>query len=206
MMRSAVLLLLALAVGAGAAFAQDATLRGMVIDAAGEPAAGVPVALHRITDAGGALVDDAVSDADGRFAISVAGDLPDAIYFVAARYGDELYIGPTFRAPFPTAAEYVVQVGVPGTSASALVRGERAGDVVVATPPSLWRWALAAVVLLGIIVVGLLIIARAAGPPDRRRLLIRIARLDEAAAASDPDDPEYLLQRERLLDRLRASH
>lgn len=179
-------------------------LSGVVIDENGAPAAGVPVALHRITDVGGSLVENTESDETGRFQMRIAAAAVDAVYFVAARYRDEMYIGPTFRGPFPDAADYVVQVGIEEASASALIRG---GEVTVGPPPSAWRWALFAVIASAFLLVALLLLRRAFGPAPRRRLLIRIARLDETMAAVDDAEAReaYRTQRERLFERLRTA-
>jgi hypothetical protein len=187
-----------------AAAAQDLVLRGLVLDERGAPAAGVPVALHRIAETGGALVEEATSDADGRFALHVGEPATsEAIFFVVARYHDELYIGPTFRPPFPADAEYVMHVGVEEASASAITRG--AGQVAVAPPASPWRYALLGLLAVAFVAVAGTALARASGPPARRRLLIRIARLDEDIAAADGTAPaDSLAERNRLLERLRS--
>src|SRR5690606_19302509 len=60
---------------------------------------------------------------DGRFLLvsQDTADVPGATYFVASRYRGELYIGAPFQPPLPDGVDYTVQVGVPGTSASALL-------------------------------------------------------------------------------------
>lgn len=191
----------ALFAAASAGVAQE--LRGIVLDEHGAPVQDVPLALHRISDDGGMLVADATSDAAGRFRMAIVGSADDGnIYFVTARYRGELYIGPTFRPPIPGDAEYVVQVGIEEASASAMMRGT--GGVVVGPPPSPWRAALFGVFAIALLVAAALALRRVAGPAPRRRLLIRIARLDEEYAAAGPTD-EYFAERERLLDRLRTA-
>jgi hypothetical protein len=184
---------------------QEQVLRGVVLDESGAPAPGIPLGLHRIGDDGGTFVADATSDAAGRFEMRVeAAASAEHIYFVTARYRDELYIGPTFRPPFPQDADYVVQVGLEETSASALMRG--AGGVVVGPPPSPWRWALLGLFAVALLAATAVLLRRAAGPAPRRRLLIRIARLDEeyAGAGNAEALEDYRTERDRLLDRLRA--
>jgi hypothetical protein len=184
---------------------QEQVLRGVVLDETGAPAREVPLGLHRIGEDGGTFVADATSDADGRFEMRVdAAASAEDIYFVTARYRDELYIGPTFRPPFPQDANYVVQVGLEETSASALMRG--AVGVVVGPPPSPWRWALFGLFAVALLAVGAALLQRAAGPAPRRRLLIRIARLDEEYAGVGRAEglEDYHAERERLLDRLRT--
>jgi hypothetical protein len=184
--------------------ADGAVLRGIVLDETGAPSAGVPVALHRITDAGGGLVENATSDEAGRFELRLADEALDAVYFVAARYREELYIGPTFRPPFPEASDYVVQVGLEEASASALLRGT---DVTIAPPPSPWRWALLGVLILAFLIGAAVLVRRVVGPAPRRRLLIRIAELDEALAGSDDqaETDARQLERDRLFERLRTA-
>lgn len=200
-------------------------LNGVVVDAAGNPVAAVPIALHRVVETGGAMVENVASDSAGQFSIRLREDEPTgALYFVAARYEGELFIGPTFRPPFPDGAQYVVQVGLDATSAARMARGVDPGDVFVRPPASPWRWGIAATVLVAVIGLVAVLIVRARGPDTRRRLLIRIAELDEeraapradgsaeggnAAAVEAPartsDEGEYRALRDDLLDRLRSS-
>jgi hypothetical protein len=232
-----VLLLVAGAPLVGAASAQDAVtqpapaggradqlLVGLVIDADGEPVAAVPVALHRVTGGGGALVDNVTTDDHGRFRIAVPDADPDAVLFVAARYRGELYIGPALRAPFPEDADYVLQVGVEETSAAAIMRATEPAPVAMRPPASPLRWGIAVAVFAALAAVSFLLIRRARGPDARRRLLIRIAELDNAYerdvangsgadAGAEPDgrnhaaagsQEEYFERRQELVGRLRA--
>jgi hypothetical protein len=204
-------------------------LQGVVIGPDGNVVPGVPIALHRVAESGGAMVDEVGSDSIGRFTINVAEDDPaDALYFVAARYQGELYIGPSFRPPFPEGSEYVVQVGIAETSASRIMSGVDADGVIIRPPASPWRWGIAAVVAAALIGFVVAIIIRARGPGTRRRLLIRVAELDEAHAAEygaaagdaawaetgvaaapaarqdDATHEEYLARRDELIEQIRA--
>jgi hypothetical protein len=181
-------------------------LRGVTIGPDGAPAPGVPIALHRVTETGGALVQDVITDEAGRFAITADDEADDALYFVAARYEGGLYIGPTFRPPFPEDSEYVVQVGVEETSAARMARGVSPDQVFVRPPASPWRWGIAFGVLVTLIVVGIILLLRMRGPEPRRRILISIAELDEDHAAGETasEEHDYLSRREELVERLRA--
>jgi hypothetical protein len=181
-------------------------LRGVTIGPDGTPAPGVPIALHRVTDTGGALVRDVITDEEGRFTISAGADEPeDALYFVAARYEGGLFIGPTFRPPFPDDSEYVVQVGVDETSAARMARGVSPDQVFVRPPASPWRWGIALGVLVTLAVVCVILLLRMRGPQPRRRILISIAELDEDHATGETaSEDDYLSRREDLVERLRA--
>jgi len=182
-------------------------LHGITIGPDGQPAADVPIALHLITETGGALVEEVASGVDGRFTIAAPDGPEDALYFVAARYEGELYIGPTFRPPFPTDSEYVVQVGVEETSAARMARGVSPDAVFVRPPASPWRWGIAFAVFVTLALVVTMLLLRARGPQPRRRILIRIAELDEdheVGGADGAADDEYVAQRTELIERLRA--
>jgi hypothetical protein len=189
-----------LLLAAGALPAQGPQVRGRVIGPDGKGLADTRVVLHRVVGAGGANIAEVQSDAEGRFTIAAdSAPSPEAIYFLATRYEGELYIGEAFRAPFDQ-GEYLLPVGVPGTSASALI-GE--GDVGPATgtaqgmpttmpgsaPATSTRWLLFAIpgiMLLGVLAYFLL--RARSRVPERRRLLAEIAELDLSQAGStDPD-------------------
>jgi hypothetical protein len=185
--------------------AQEAPFAGRVLGPDGESLAGIPVALHRVTDAGAGFVEEATSDAAGAFVIDAGTPDADALYFVTARWGGELYVGPAFRPPFPADAEYVIQVGIPEASASAIAAGAAQAQAPPRPPPSPSRAAdtlLLILALLGVATAAILVV-QARRPPLQRRLLIRLAELEEALDA-DAQDGEARVERERVRERLRA--
>ena len=204
--------LLALCAGSAAAAVQEPELRGHVVDGAGRPVAGVEVALHRVTPAGGATVARATTGDDGTFVLPItgSGDGDDAIYFAATRLDGRLYIGQFFRGD-PPAGTYEIVASGPGVQGAgqappglALPGSGQAG------PP---RWPLVAGVVLLLAFGCGLTIRSATGDARRTRrqrtLLLEIASLDEALAqrgdAADPEEHDrYLRRRARLQDLLRA--
>lgn len=205
-MRRIVTAVFAVLSGSIALAQQPWTLEGRVLDAAGNPVAGQNVLLHRVTSAGGGSIASDTTDATGRFSLRPASPpSSDAVVFAAARFQDEVFVGAMLRAPFESAGEYVLQVGVAANSVSALFNAP-----VAAQPQALpgsatgspLRWALAIIPALALAGVGGYMLLRSRAP-ERRRLLLAIARLDEEAA--DPHSEEYRAERERLLDRLRAA-
>lgn len=215
--RHATTWLVLLLLGAGGLHAQGPLVRGRVLGPDGTPLPDTRVVLHRVVGMGGATIAEAQSDAAGRFTIA-ADSAPDpaAVYFLAARYEGELYIGEAFQAPFAD-VEHILSVGVPGTSASALI-GE--GDAAAlpqsapatrmpgSAPATRTRWllfAIPAIMLLG--VVAYFLLRSRASVPARRRLLADIAALDLAHA--DATDPEQLRayheQRAALITQVHAA-
>ncbi|HEX9108172.1 MAG TPA: carboxypeptidase-like regulatory domain-containing protein, partial [Longimicrobiales bacterium] len=104
--RAFLLAVCALALLSRAALAQ-APLPGQVLDPAGKPVAGQRVTLHEVNQASGAMVDSALTDAQGRFTVRVPTP-PDTntIFFVATRWQGELFIGTPFRPPLPAGVTY----------------------------------------------------------------------------------------------------
>jgi hypothetical protein len=188
--------------------AQGVTIAGRVVDGEGRAVADQQVVLHRVTPEGGTLLANARTDGDGRFSLQAnEAEQDSAVYFVAARYRERLYIGPMLRAPVPASNEYVLEVGVAenalGAADPSAARPETLPGSAAGTPR---RWLLLLVPvggLAGIMVWGL---ARAAGPPEERRLLIRLAKLDNewAGRSNEADVAEYRRRRSSLLDRLGA--
>jgi len=205
--------------GAGPAPAQapgtpsaPAILRGSVLDPAGKPVPGQRLTLHRVDAGGGAMVDSATSDAQGRFTVRVPAERDTgAVFFVATRWQGQLYIGTPFKPPVLASADYTVVVGVnpvnmgptAGASADAAPMGATGGAGGAAAQPAdssvTTRWFLAvilALVALGAIAYALLGAARERARERRRELLARIAALDERAQAAGGDEAARL-QRER---------
>lgn len=105
----------------GGAPAAASALTGTVVDSTGRPVAGLELTLHRVSGQSGAPVAHDTSDAQGGFRLAVPAESePDAIFFVATRYDGELYVGPTFKAPYPAGQPYTLTVGVNPIRAEAL--------------------------------------------------------------------------------------
>jgi hypothetical protein len=176
--------------------AQTTPVRGRVVGPDGSPLAGQGVVLHRVDASTGVTVATGVSDSSGSFELDVpsADASGDGVFFLAARYTDgELYLGDAFRAPFDSAAQHVVRVGVPETSARNLVTG---GE----PPEDPAAWLLYALPLAAIVGFAAVHALRTGRIPARRRTLAEIARLDEHKVASD--DASYRARRAELLARL----
>jgi hypothetical protein len=194
----------------GGLSAQAPEVRGRVIDASAQPIADQTVLLHRVLGSSGASIGQARSDTAGRFVITadtVGGR--EATYFLAARWQGELYISEAFQAPLGD-AERILQVGVPGTSATALLEGTAtstqpqppAPAAAGGTPATATRWLRFAVPAISLLGVALYLVLRnRTGVSERRRLLARVARLDleHAGAAGE----SYRSERAELMGRLR---
>lgn len=166
------------------AVAQEHVLSGHALDGDDRPVAGLEVMLHRVTPDGGATIARDTTGADGRFTLSAAGGADDPVYFVAARHDGQLQIGPMLRAPFPESG-YVLRVG--GSPVGAPARDRRKAGLVV-----------------GILAVLGLAVAWLVRPPARRRLLLRLAQIEEArAAGADPAGDAR--ERGRILTQLRRA-
>jgi hypothetical protein len=166
------------------AAAQAAVLSGRALDGDDRPVQGLEVMLHRVTADGGATIARDTTEADGRFALSADGAAGDPVYFVAARHEGQLQIGPMLRAPFPESG-YVLRIGA-GPAGPAARDPRKAGIVV------------------GILAVLGLAVAWLVRPPRRRRLLLRLAEIEEArAAGGDPSGDAR--ERGRILTQLRRA-
>jgi hypothetical protein len=124
---------------------------------------------------------------------------------VAARYEGELYIGAPFKPALEGTPEQVLQVGVPATSASALI-GEAEGAPPPLVRPRNSRNALLLIIplLVAAAAVLYLMLAHRRIAPDRA-LLMRIAEIDERLPAAPQGQRDTLrAERTRLLDQLRA--
>jgi hypothetical protein len=178
---------------AAPAAAQTQTLPGQVLDARAQPVAGLEVFLHRVTEGGGTIVATDTTDAAGAFALRVDGAVPEAVFFVAARYDGQLHIGSMLRAPFP-AADYVLRVGV---------------DPVTATPEATSAPATPDRRGITLLVMGMLLLAAAVAalrmlrPPAERRMLLRLAQLEETRDRTGRMSPHAETERSRILARLR---
>lgn len=199
-------LLCAAMAGDAAAQAAAGTVAGRILGPDNAPLGGQGVVLHRVQEASGATVSEAVTSADGRFTLDLPpGTDTASIYFVATRYEGELYIGAPFRAGEQDAAGEVIQVGIPGTSATALLGGGPAMPQTVGRPLTSRNWLLLVIPLIGVAAVAVYALIPRHRVPDDRALLIRIAELDERMS-SMPDAERYRLleERSRLTTQLRA--
>src|SRR5690606_30584172 len=180
--------------------------RGRVIAADGTPLPGQPVVLHRVQGGSGATIAEAAADATGAFTLSVSEQTDtSAIYFVATRHEEELYIGRAFRSGDPSSAEQVIQVGVPGTSASALLSGGTAAPQPMGRAVTSRNWLLLVIPLFGVAAVAAYTLLARGRMPKDRALLIRVAELDERMTAAPAAQRDSLLaERDRLMTQLRA--
>ena len=182
---------------AAPAAAQVQTLPGQVLDARDQPVAGLEVFLHRVTQGGGMIVATDTTDASGAFQLSVETDSSEAVFFVAARYEEQLHIGPMMRSPFPS-DDYVLRLGANpvniGTAATA--------DATAAADTGEGRGVILAVMGTLLVIAGFAV-HRSMRPPARRRLLLRLAEIEEARAASGSVTSDAELERSRILARLR---
>ena len=204
--------LLAMAAGllcAGALHAQEPqlTVRGRVIGPANSGLDSQRVVLHRVAGSEGATIAETTSAENGAFELvaPLSGDT-SALLFVAVRYEGELYIGPAFREA-EGGMDQVIQVGMPGTSASALI-----GDGSTTAPPravgratTSRSWLLWVIPLVGVLAVGLYMLVPRSRIPADRALLIRVAELDERVQEAPEAQREALLQeRTNLVAQLRS--
>jgi hypothetical protein len=182
-------------------------IAGRVIGPDSAAIVGQNVVLHRVTSAGGTLLAQTVSAEDGTFTLeSQESAGADDVYFVAARYEDRLYIGPMMRLPLSADSSYILQVGVPERALAPV-----SANPAPAAPPggaagTPRRWFLLLVPLGGLLALLTWLLSRATGPSQDRRILIRIAELDNAWDPAAGDRTAYERTRQRLIDQLHAQH
>jgi hypothetical protein len=206
-----VLLAVAFTTLPSAVAAQQDTLeiRGRVLGPDNSGVAGQRVLLHRVAGMEGANIAETTTSEDGAFVLR-AESLGDTVgvYFVATRYEGELYIAPAFRAiDVAGGLTQDLQVGVPGTSATALLEGagQGAAPIAMGRPATSRNWLLLIIPLLGVAAMALYaLVPRTRMAPDRA-LLIRIAELDERMMTAPAGQRENLAEeRARLVLQLRA--
>ena len=214
----ALLLALTAAALAAPAAATAQEIAGVAVDAAGQPLAEVPVALHRVGGGGGASVAAATTDADGRFRFTIEA-LDSAVYFVAMRHDGRMYIGPPARGGAERVSGYVLRAAPEaeaGAVASAL-SGEAGGPLPPDHPPlgaaqgpgpgapggdtgAAWL-----VVVLAVVVAAVFV-TTAPGYRRRRRreMVMELARIENRLAAAGPetDSAADLRRRDALRERL----
>jgi hypothetical protein len=206
---AALLFLLLATPGPVLAQVQEITVRGRVVGPDNAGLAGQRVVLHRVDESGGFTIAEAASGEDGRFELrSPPPTDTTGIYFVAARYDEELYIGPPFRPWEDAGAEQVIQVGVPAMSATAVMEqggGAMGGMGMPGRPAQTRNWVLILVPLIGVAGVIVYALVSRNSIPQERRLLIRVAELDERMESAPAGQRESLReQRAELMAQLRA--
>ena len=184
------------------------TLQGVVLDPSGKPVPRQALSLHRVNGTGGAMVDSATTDAQGRFTAKVPEERDTtAVYFAATRWNGELFIGTPFKPPVKAGSTYTVTVGVNpvnmGPAAGGGAEATGASGAPPATPAAdsstAIRWFVAivlALIALGAIGYALVGAARERARQRRREILARIAALDERAQSAGGDETARL-ERER---------
>lgn len=219
MSRSALVVGAALAVAMGLAAAPGAAqeLRGVAVNAYGEPLAGIVVALHRVGDTGpGANVASVTTDDDGRFHFQV-DERDSALYFAAMRHDGAMYIGPAAMAGVERVTGYTL-TAVPEAEAGAVATALAGGGVGQAMPGAPPRAGPAAPGAsagadMGLLAVGFLALASAAlfmmtAPRYRRRrtrdAVLELATVEEALAGGpgEVERKELLRRRHDLRDKL----
>ncbi|MBW3554232.1 MAG: hypothetical protein KY466_12005 [Gemmatimonadetes bacterium] len=200
---SVALLLLA---ATGPAAGQE--IAGVAVDSAGRPLAGVPLALHRVGGGSGANVATGATDAEGRFRFAIEV-VDSAVYFVAMRHDDRMYIGPPARGGSERVTDYLIRAAPAseaGAVASALAGADpRPAPSRPASPPATGgTGAVWLVPVLGLVVAAI-VLATAPGYRRRRQreMLLELARVeDRLAAAGSGGDPQDHHRRQALRERL----
>jgi len=181
--------------------ANDVRIGGRAVDTTGAAVAGIDVVLHRFSMAtGGALLGSMTTDSGGRFVLRVseAADTT-AVYFAASRVDGQLYIGPFIRAPGDD--DYELVVGGEPIALGDPTRMPLTDARPVATAPTPRNWSAPLLPAAALLALAAWALARAGKPQRRRRLLIRLATIDEAIAGGEADAQR---ERDRILDRLLA--
>jgi hypothetical protein len=202
------LCLVALLAGLGAAaraHAQELVVSGRVIGPDNAGLTGQRVVLHRVDEAGGATIAEAVSGEAGRFELRAPATTDTVgVYFVAARYDEELYIGPPFRPLVDPETEHVIQVGIPSMSATAMMQDPLGGMGMPQRQSRSRTWLLVLIPLVGVAGVIVYALLSRSAIPGERRLLIRVAELDERMEAAPEGQRDSLREeRARLMAQLR---
>ncbi|MGH7463841.1 MAG: hypothetical protein ACREK1_01620 [Longimicrobiales bacterium] len=188
------------------------TIRGRILGPDNAALPDQPVVLHRVQASQGATISESVTNVDGEFELNIPAQTDTtAVYFVATRHEGELYIGAPFRSRDENAQRQIIQVGVPGTSATAILGGTGAPLGGTGAPQSVGRpltsrnWLLLIIPLIGVAAVAIYaLVPRSRVPPDRA-LLIRIAELDERMSTAPGGQRESLHhERSRLAAQLRG--
>lgn len=203
--------LLALLLGAGPLAAQE--IAGVAMDSTGRPLPEVPVALHRVGGGSGATVAATTTDAEGRFQFFIEV-VDSAVYFVAMRHADRMYIGPPARGGVERITDYEVRADA-GSEAGA-VASALSGDAPLRpmTPPGTPQPSSSgagAVWFVGILALVVAVVFVTTAPTYRRRrkreALVELATLENRLAGSgtgadaEADRRRLAALRERLAPR-----
>lgn len=195
------LALLALPGANGVGAQEPIVISGRVVDQTGVPVADLEVLLHRVAGQTGDRIAETTTAEDGSFTFSVTGEQPSgAIYFATASFNEGTYIGPFLEPPLDPAMTYEVVVGGEPISFGTATMPTSGVPAQVRPPASPRRWALAIIPLGALLGVGAAALARR-GRRTRRDLLIRLAVLEEEAAANGETDG-MRRERARILDQL----
>lgn len=208
--RAGLLAITVLSVGIAPGIAGAQELSGVALGPEGEPLTDVPVVLHRVGGGGGAFVATDTTTPEGRFRFALdQGDV--AIYFVALRYDNRMYIGPAVEGGGDPVTDYVLRVE-PGSEAGAVASAlSGQGATRPSTPPpgrtgpkSSDTGAFILVGLLALAAVAAFIIAAPRYRQRRmRQSVIELATVENALADPSVEDRERLLAtRDRLRKQL----
>jgi len=177
------------------------------VDPQGAPMAGLEVLMHRVAGGSGANIARDTTAEDGSFTLTAEGPVQDsAVYFAAARYRNELFVGEFVRPPFDAGVSYTLVVGGQPFSLDSPLPVAPAAAPSAPAPSSSWLPLLAPVLALAGVIYAAA--TRSSRPPRHRRLLIRLAAFDEEAAAANsdgdgaPPDEAAQRERERIMEQL----
>jgi hypothetical protein len=201
-LRRAVLFALLFMAGAANLGAQNASiaLRGQAVNPQGQPLAGVLVVMHRVGAAGGAQLARDTTDATGAFSLTATDPVDTAaVYVAAARSDGQLYIGPFVRAPGDNA--YRLEIGGQPVALDAPITPGAGAAPLTPAPAARSPWRFALVPGVALLALAAFMAFRSSRPSTRRRLLIRLAAVDEDLAAGGAE-PLRKRERERILERL----
>jgi hypothetical protein len=191
-----------LACAAGPATSQatrEVRIEGRAIDPQGRPMADLEVLLHRVDAMGGSSLDATTTDSTGAFSVTADATVDtSAVYFAAARFDDQLYIGPFLREP-DGSTPYILVVGGEPVSLGDPAAPTMLPPVSPGDGPR--RRLLVLLPLTGLLGVAAWALARGVRPDARRRAIMRIAVIDEDLAR-DGADPQLESERDRLMERL----
>jgi 5-hydroxyisourate hydrolase-like protein (transthyretin family) len=181
---------------------ESAVIAGRVLDQEGKPVAGLEVLLHRVAGQQGDRIGTAVSAPDGTFRFPLTeAPTAGAVYFATVRFEGEVFIGAFLEPPFEADKPYDVVVGGEPISFEAMTMPAGGGTGAPAAPQRSRKWALAIVPLLAVVGAAIASLLARRGQRQRRHLLIRLAVLEEEAAAQG--ESEGLRQeRARILEEL----
>jgi hypothetical protein len=205
-LRCLFLVVAAMAVHAAGVAAQSVELRGRAVDPQGAPVAGLEVLLHRVAGGSGANIARDTTGEDGSFTLTAEGPSPDsAVFFAAARYRNELFVGEFVRPPFDAGMSYTLVVGGQPFSMDSPLPVAPGSAPSIPAPSSSWILLLVPVLALGAVVYAA--VTRSGRPTRHRRLLIRLAAFDEDAAAAgsgagSAEDEAAKRERERIMEQL----